>query len=346
MRQKRVELKTTVISTRMRLARNLQAYPFPIKQQTWQAEEVVILVRNALARLDSGWKEYDVRAVGKAQAMLLQEQHLISPALVAGAGRSRGTAFVSSDGEVSVMVNEEDHLREQYIVSGCRLFDAYERVSSLDDGLGGFLHFAYDKKLGFLTSCPSNVGTGLRASVMMFLPGLERCNGIRALVDKWSDCGLTVRGMFGEGTAAEGYRYQISNDKTLGLSETEILGYMEKATEEIAVAEQAERKKMLAEEGYRLKDECLRAYGVLTNCGFLRFKEMMDMLTQVKLGVALGFFKLTDDEPYALDLFIDDMRPYSFCVEHDLFGASEAECDAHRATVMRRVLPRLVLRTD
>ena len=344
MRRKKSELTTTVISTRMRLARNLQAYPFPTKLSRERAEEIVVLTRNALARLDDGWKEYDVRAIGKAQAMLLQEQHLISPALVAG--KRGGTAFVSADGEVSVMVNEEDHLREQYIVSGFRLDDAYERVCSLDDSLGEYLHFAYDKKLGFLTACPSNVGTGLRASVMMFLPGLQRCGGIRALVEKWSDCGLTVRGMFGEGTAAEGYRYQISNDKTLGLSEYEILRYMETATLEIAKAEQAERKKMLAEEGYRLKDECLRAYGVLTNCGYLRFQEMMDMLTQVKLGVALGFFKLTDDEPYALDLFIDDMRPYSFCVEHDLFGANEAERDAHRAAVMRRVLPQLVVRTD
>ena len=337
------KFEKTVISTRMRLARNLDSYPFPSRQTEWQANEVALLVRNALSHLDDGWKEFDMSAVGKSKAMLLQEQHLISPALVEKIG---ATAFVSADEKVSVMVNEEDHLREQYIVKGFALSSAYERICSLDDGIGRFVNFAYDKKLGFLTACPSNVGTGLRASVMMFLPALEHKNAIAALVERWSACGLTVRGVFGEGTAAEGYRYQISNDKTLGLSEEEILEYMQEAIKEIALAEEDARKEMVQTGGVELKDECLRAYGVLTNCAKIEYEEMRDLLTKVKLGVALGFFKIRKDDPYVLDAFIDEMRPYSFCEAHELFEVDQLGRDCRRAEALALMLPKLIEKVD
>lgn len=333
----------TVISTRMRLARNLDSYPFPSRQTPKQAEEVALLVRSALGHLDDGWKEYDMRAVGKAKAMLLQEQHLISPALVEKTG---ATAFLSADEKVSVMVNEEDHLREQYIVKGFALSPAYERVASLDDGIGRFVNFAFDKKLGFLTACPSNVGTGLRASVMMFLPALEKKGAIAGFVEKWRQCGLTVRGVFGEGTAAEGYRYQISNDKTLGLSEGEILDYMQAAIEEIAVAEEAARVEMAKQGGVALRNECLRAYGLLTNCAKMEYTEMRDLLTKVKLGVALGFFKIRKGDPYVLDAFIDEMRPYTFCEAHELFENEQSLRDQRRADVLGLMLPKLIEKAD
>lgn len=337
------KFEKTVISTRIRLARNLESYPFPSKLDERQAEEVAVIVRNALRHLDDGWQEYDMRAIGKGKAMLLQEQHLISPALVES---RKGVAFVSPDENVSVMVNEEDHLREQYIVKGFALSSAYERICSLDDGIGGFLNFAYDKKFGFLTACPSNVGTGLRASVMMFLPALERKNAIGEFVRKWSDCGLTVRGVFGEGTAAEGYRYQISNDKTLGLTEEEILSYMQAAIEEIAEAEEEERKKMTAKNGLCLKDEALRAYGILTNCARIEYKECRDLLTKVKLGVALGVFRIRKSDPYVFDAFVDELRPYSFCETNELFDVDQEGREIRRAEVLRWMLPQLVARIE
>ena len=333
------DLQSTVISTRIRLARNLEDYPFPSKLTEAQSREVTAIVRRAMRELDDYWQEYDMRTVGTVKAMLLQESHLVSPALVK---KGSGAVFISSDEKVSVMVNEEDHLREQYIVKGFGLESAYERISSLDDGIGRFTNFAYDSKLGFLTACPSNVGTGLRASVMMFLPALERRGEIGAFVEKWIDCALTVRGVFGEGTASEGHCYQISNDKTLGLSEEEILDYTYSAVTEIAEAELQERKRWLAEEGDKLRDRALRAYGILTNCYTLEYKEMRELLTSVRLGLALGFFRLKGS--YTLDDLIASKRPYSFCAKYDLFEAEQQARDRKRAVVMRERLTEILYR--
>lgn len=334
-------IESTVISTRVRLARNLQSYPFPSRMSQDEAREVILLVREAMSALDDGFVQYDMGAIGKQQALLLQEQRLISPALAA---RKTGAAFVSPDRCVSVMVNEEDHLREQYVLSGFDFYKAYERICGLDEGLGSKLNFAYDAKLGFLTACPSNVGTGMRASVMLFLPALERSNALQELVPRLKAGGLTVRGMFGEGTASEGYVYQVSNERTLGLSEQELIADMVRITMRICDLELNERKKMLKKDGFALRDECLRAYGLLTNCGYLAYKEMMDLLAKVKLGIALGFFKTTGAA--AVNAFIDDLRPASFCEEHGLHRASEQMIGAQRAAVLRRVLPELAVRID
>ena len=157
------EQNDVVISTRVRLARNLEGYPFPDKLSPAQAREIVRSCGKALSRLDD-FKEYDIGSIPADEATYLLERHLISRDLIRR--KNISSAFISSDGEVSVMVNEEDHLREQYILRGCDLYKAYERISGIDEGLGGEMKFAFDEKLGFLTACPSNVGTGMRASVI------------------------------------------------------------------------------------------------------------------------------------------------------------------------------------
>ena len=334
-------IETTVVSTRIRLARNLRAYPFPVKLKKAQAEEIVRVVRGALSEIDHGFVEYDMWNTHPEQIRLLQEQHLISPALAA---KSYGAAFVSADRHVSVMVNEEDHLREQYILKGFNLYKAYERMNGLDDAFQCRLDFAYDKRLGFLTACPSNVGTGMRASVLMFLPGLERSNALKSLLPSLKASGMTVRGMFGEGTAAEGFSYQVSNERTMGLSEKEILDQMIQVTLKICELEHREREKMRAADTIALKDGCLRAYGLLTNCALLPLKELKDGMVQIKLGLALGFFKAPNTE--AFNDFLADMRPASFRLENGLQGASERECDVQRAEIVQRVLPELVVRTE
>ena len=156
-------IETVVTSTRVRLARNLYSYPFPGKMTVQEAKEVIRTVGYELNRLDD-FTEYDIGKIGAEEATLLQEKHLISPDLIRR--KDISAAFISSDKEVSVMVNEEDHLREQYILKGFDLYKAYERISGIDDGLARSVSFAYDEKLGYLTACPSNLGTGMRASVM------------------------------------------------------------------------------------------------------------------------------------------------------------------------------------
>ena len=223
-------IQTIVTSTRIRLARNLSAYPFPDKLDKKLASEIVYLVGEELGKIDE-FEKCDMGRFDKTQATLLQEQHLISPALIRRKGLA--SAFISSDKSISIMVNEEDHLRQQYIYKGFDLYKAYERISGIDDALGSSLDFAYDEKLGYLTACPSNLGTGMRASVMMFLPALTESGKIGALVNEAQKLGLTVRGLYGEGSDAEGYMYQISNEVTLGICEEEILSKVDKVVLEV-----------------------------------------------------------------------------------------------------------------
>ncbi|MBQ8295706.1 MAG: ATP--guanido phosphotransferase [Clostridia bacterium] len=328
--------ESIVISVRIRLARNFCAYPFPQKMDDKQAADIVYLVEQGLNRMDR-FEKYDIGKLSKEDATLLQEQYLISPALIKS---KRGAAFVSWDGTVSVMVNEEDHLREQYICKGCDFFKAYERISALDDVLGSMYDFAFDDRLGYLTACPSNLGTGLRASVMMFLPGLALGGGLKTILPTLKADGLTVRGAFGEGTMADGYVYQISNERTLGVSETDILKMMRATTEKICQLEKQARAEMLAADSLETKDRCLRAYGVLTHCAVLTMKEFFAKMADIKLGVLLGFLE-TDDFTEIHD-FIDGLRPMSFRVSNGLQGASEKECDVVRAETVRKVLPELV----
>jgi protein arginine kinase len=288
------------------------------------------------------FKRYDIGALTKDEANLLKEQHLISPALIRRKGNA--AAFITPDKTVSIMVNEEDHLREQYILSGFDLYKAYERLTAIDDGLAGKLQFAYDTKLGYLSACPSNLGTGMRASVMMFLPGLAWNKELEGVLPTLKAGGLTVRGVFGEGTAAEGYTYQVSNERTLGLSDQEILQQMVRMTMMLCDLEIRAREKMLKKNEMPLKNACLRAYGVLTNCAILPIKELAEEMIKVKLGLALNFFEARDMRGF--NDFEADMRLASFKIKNQLQGKSESDCDIIRAEIVNKVLPELIKRVD
>ena len=233
-------IETIVISTRIRLARNFASYPFPKRMDDAQAEDIVYLVGEGLKKIDD-FTKYDIAKLDKLNGTWLQEQYLVSPALLKG---KRGAAVVSADKCISIMVNEEDHLREQYICKGFDLYKAYERISGIDDGLAAVYDFAYNDKLGFLTACPSNLGTGMRASVMMFLPGLTENGELKKLLPSIKAKGMTVRGSFGEGTSAEGYLYQVSNERTLGVAERDILEKMTRTTMTLCDLEIRAREEM------------------------------------------------------------------------------------------------------
>lgn len=337
-------LQKTVTSTRIRLARNLRGYFFPHMLSPYKAEEIVAAVRAALKKLDT-FKEYDIGKISRDEAELLVEKHLISPAL---AGKKTGAAFVYCDenalreDEISVMVNEEDHLREQYIVKGYDLYKAYDRLSGVDDALSAELPFAFDGKLGYLTACPSNLGTGLRASVMMFLPGLSKDGVIREILPNLKKNGLTVRGFFGEGSSAEGYSYQVSNERTLGVNESDVLAHMEEVALSLTELEFRHRERMKKEGGVRLKDKCLRSYGTLLNCAVLPWEEFSRLIDDVRLGVALDYFETKDI--VAFINFLYNMRPLSFRRGNRVTGGEE-NCNIKRAEIVGKVLPDLVKRT-
>lgn len=330
------DIRTTVISTRIRLARNFAAYPFPMKMDEAQAEDVVYLVGEGLKKFNI-FTKYDVNDVSRQQAALLKEQYLISPALLKS---KKGAAFISEDKAISIMVNEEDHLREQYIMKGFDLDGAYECIGAIDKWLASVYDFAFDEKLGYITACPSNLGTGMRASVMMFLPGLTQNGGLKKLLPELKENGLTVRGAFGEGSASDGWVYQVSNERTLGVSEIDILESVISTANRICELEKQAREGMLQKSGLELRDRCLRAFGILTNCALLKETELFSMLAEVRLGIALGFLETIDDEGF--DEFYNDMHPATFRISNNLERVSERKCNEVRAELACKVLPQLV----
>lgn len=283
----------TVVSTRVRLARNIEGYPFPSHLKgDKQAKEIIRLVSSGLSRLDEFRLLY-MDKVEDEHAVCLIENHLISPKLLEN--KRFSAALINREDSVSIMINEEDHLREQCIVKGLDLRLAYETMSEIDSCIARSMKFAYDEQFGFLTACPTNLGTGLRASVMMFLPAITINGLVPKVIRTISRLGLTVRGVYGEGSDAQGYMYQISNEVTLGVSEEEILAEVEKVVEKIRRLEESERRLLKnGASALDLKDECMRAYGVLTNCARLSTKEFISLSSKVKLGSCLGYLSIRD----------------------------------------------------
>lgn len=283
----------TVVSTRIRLARNLEGYPFPshLKNEK-QAKEIVRLISSGFLRLDE-FKLYHMDMISDEEAVCLMENHLISPKLIQN--KRYSAALINREENVSVMINEEDHLREQCIVKGLDLGLAYDTMSEIDNRIGRTMKFAYDEQLGFLTACPTNLGTGLRASVMQFLPALTVNDVMPKVIRSISRLGLTVRGVYGEGSEAEGYMYQISNEVTLGVTEKEILSQVEEVVNKVCQLEEAERRKLMrGASALQVQDDCLRAYGILTNCAKISTREFIKLTAKVKLGACLGYINIAD----------------------------------------------------
>ncbi len=334
-------IQTTITSTRIRFARNLSMYPFPERMNKKQAREIIFLVKQALTGVDY-FIQKDIDLLSKEEATLFQEHHLISPALLKH--KDIASVFFTEDKSISIMVNEEDHLREQYIYNGFDLYKAYEQIGGIDEVLSSTLDFAYNEKLGYLTACPSNLGTGMRASVMMFLPGLATSGELKNYLPTLKAGGLTVRGVFGEGSKAEGYSFQISNERTLGIAEREIIEQVMRTIMTLCDLEIRAREKLLKENKLAYKDKCLRSYGLLSNCAMLTLNELTEGIVNLKLGIALGFFKPRKMQEF--NDFLADMRPASFRLDTGLTLATEEECNIARADIMRRMLPELLIKTD
>ena len=227
-----------IMTSRVRLARNLQGCPFRIKNPA-QAKDIAKKVNRAIVKADT-FNLYFTSNLSDIKLEAMKERHLISKNLIAN--RACGAALINQDESISVMVNEEDIIREQCFKKGFSLSEAYKQLSIIDNELEKNLTLAYDEKLGYLTACPTNLGPGLRASVMMFLPALTMTNSLEHVLANLSRLNLTIRGVYGEGSDHEGFIYQISNKRTLGLSEQEIIDAVKKASVHISEAEISARK--------------------------------------------------------------------------------------------------------
>lgn len=328
----------TVVSSRIRLARNLNGYPFPARlRSARQAKEIIRSVSAAINKVDE-FRLYYMDGISEDDALNLVENRLISPALLNTPSRS--AALINEKGDISIMINEEDHLREQCISKGLSLRPAYNLMSSKDSLIARSIQFAYDEQLGYLTACPTNLGTGLRASVMMFLPALELGGVMPDVIKSVTRLGLTVRGAYGEGSQAKGYNYQVSNEVTLGVSEETILSQVESVVSKIIEMEATERKRLKSCSGaLLLKDKCLRAYGLLTNCALMTNSELDVLCADLKLAACLGFLKISDIT--AVDDLMLRMKPSNL---NALAGRTlEAqERDAYRAQYSSKKISGLV----
>ena len=239
------------------------------------------------------FKFYQMAHLSDVDRKAIFERHLISRELAVNT--KNGAVIISDNEDTSIMINEEDHYRIQTINKGFGLSDAYNRAVEYDKLLAGKIKLAYSEKLGYLTSCPTNVGTGLRASVMLFLPALTLSGKMSGLINSIQQMSLTVRGVYGEGSKAEGYTYQISNQVSLGQSEQEIIENVIKVVDAVCDAEIKERKTLQSEEGIKLTDKIMRAYGTLTNACLLTSAELLECASYVKLGMFYGLIKLDGD---------------------------------------------------
>ena len=324
-----------IIKSRVRLARNLEGYSFRI-QNPETAREIVKKVNRALVKCGT-FNLFFASNLSGIQLEAMRERHLISNELIEN--RDCGAALINADETVSVMVCEEDVLREQCFIRGMRLEEAYEKINRIDDELARNLDIAYSEKFGYLTACTTNLGTGLRASVMMFLPGLTESGKIGSLIDAVKQRGLTVRGLYGEGTRAEGYVYQISNEITLGVSEREIIDEVSSVVDGICVSEREECERLfLGKNSLRTRDTASKAYGVLTNAVLLPYGEFSERVSEVKLGAMLGLIKIADVSK--LDDLAVSVRPANLCERYGK-KLSATDRDLFRAEIVGKTLSKL-----
>jgi protein arginine kinase len=276
-----------VLSSRVRLARNITDFKFPPSADTDTREKIVEFVSTAFnkAGLNNKGTFFSSDKISPIDQNFLVERHLISPEFMRD-GTGRGL-FIDNSERLSIMVNEEDHVRLQVISSGLSMAECWDYAFSIDSEIAGKLEYAYDNKFGYLTSCPTNVGTGLRASILIHLPGLVLTREIDNVISRISKVGLVVRGFYGEGTDVMGNLFQISNQTTLGRSEDEIIDSLAKVTKQIIEYELNSQETLMKDAPDQIEDKVWRSYGILLHARVLTSGEVMNLLSALRLGVSL-----------------------------------------------------------
>ena len=326
-----------VISSRVRLSRNYQDLPFSPKLTPEYANEVIDRTAKSVFNGENGsaFSLFRMSEMEQDARTRLVEHHLISYDLLKFTSRS--AAMVSSAGTISVMMNEEDHVRFQGLLPGLQLERSAEMALQLDEKVGEDYPFAFDTQWGFLTACPANTGTGMRACVILHLPALAAAGQMGAVMQSVAKLGLTIRGMYGNGAEAQGQLYQMSNVATLGRSEEDVIRSLVAATEEIvnherAMRENAEKKDML-----QLQDALMRSWGETMHARLMSTKEFMRRYSDIRYAASLGYLHLPIP---ALDVLMMDLQPGSLGVRAGhLIGEREAEI--LRAKILREELSTL-----
>lgn len=326
-----------VVSSRVRLARNLTNKPFPGWAKKAERLDVLKTVKGAVEALPEMAEAYseNLEALSPLEKQVLVERHLISRE---HAAKGVGSAVVMNGPQtLSFMVNEEDHLRMQAICCGLQLEKVFAMINQADTELEPLLEFAFHPRLGYLTACPTNVGTGMRASAMLHLPGLVLGEQMNKIINSVNKIGLAVRGLHGEGTEAMGNLFQVSNQTTLGETEETIIERLNKVIEQIIEHEHNARRTLLQRKPITLLDQIGRAYGVLNHAHSINSKEALNLLSAIKLGVDLGLF--APEHRYPVDELFIETQP-----AHLQKGAHTQKMTADERDTLRAALIRAKLK--
>ena len=324
-----------VISTRIRLARNLKDFPFPCKLNSQGREKVIEKVRDAVKKSNSpvasDFSFIKMSELTSSQSVSLVEKRLVSPEFIS---ETDGRALlISKDECFSIMINEEDHIRLQVITKGLSLEQAYDTADKLDTLLDENLDFAFDEKLGYLTQCPTNLGTGMRASVMLHLPALEKSRAINRIAGNLSKLGLTIRGAHGEGTEPKGALYQLSNQVTLGISEKAAIENLKNITEQLIAQENQARERLCS--SIDIQDAISRSLGILRSALVISHDEALKLLSNVRLGIVSK--QITDVSTETIDRLMLAVEPATLTVSLNK-NLSAHDRDIERAKLIRTEL--------
>lgn len=324
-----------VISTRIRLARNLKDFPFPCKLNSQGREKVIEKVRDAVKKSNSpvasDFSFIKMSELTSSQSVSLVEKRLVSPEFIS---ETDGRALlISKDECFSIMINEEDHIRLQVITKGLSLEQAYDTADKLDTLLDENLDFAFDEKLGYLTQCPTNLGTGMRASVMLHLPSLEKSRAINRIAGNLSKLGLTIRGAHGEGTEPKGALYQLSNQVTLGISEKAAIENLKNITEQLIAQENQARERLCS--SIDIQDAISRSLGILRSALVISHDEALKLLSNVRLGIVSK--QITDVSTETIDKLMLAVEPATLTVALNK-NLSAHDRDIERANLIRAEL--------
>lgn len=324
-----------VISTRIRLARNLKDYPFPCKLNHQGREKVIEKVKDAVKKSNSpvasDFSFIKMSELTSSQSVSLVEKRLVSPEFISDTdGRA---LLISKDESFSIMINEEDHIRLQVITKGLSLEQAYDTADKLDTLLDENLDFAFDEKLGYLTQCPTNLGTGMRASVMLHLPALEKSRAINRIAGNLSKLGLTIRGAHGEGTEPKGALYQLSNQVTLGISEKAAIENLKNITEQLIAQENQARERLCS--SIDIQDAISRSLGILRSALVISHDEALKLLSNVRLGIVSN--QITDVSSETIDKLMLAVEPATLTVSLNK-NLSAHDRDIERAKLIKAEL--------
>lgn len=323
-----------VVTSRIRLARNLSDVPFTIKMNGYDASNVIDRVREVILKNKQyHFDFFEIKKLPLIKRQVLIEKHLISPALASS--KIKSAVAIDQNENISIMINEEDHLRIQVLYRGQQIQKAWEDANRIDDFLEQHLPYAYDETWGYLTSCPTNVGTGLRASFMLHLPALTLLGYVKGIIDTITKLGIAVRGFYGEGSEAAGNLYQISNQITLGQPEEDIIANVVSITNQIIEQEQQARLRLLSENRAFVEDKVYRAFGILKYARNISSNEALKLISDVRMGISMGIIKETTIDK--LDVLLNLIQP---AIIQDYFGRemTPEERDIKRAELIRKIL--------